>query len=296
MKNLKSLYLLLFALMLSSLSYGQQQRALTTIQENVNKSALGLEQRLNYSLDTLTLRSTSDILRVTFLDHTAKDSHIIDVGAKEIKIPLYHFKKGRYTIAVYTQSKIIALGANRLSDIPVPDGAVADLEESILRSSLTDDQLAARNIKPREKKKPKVAPKPEPKVAVAKPKPKQVAKEKKPKAVVPVKDKRVAVAKPKPKAKKKKRGSKGKSAFAAALEKKKSAPVAVAKPKPEKKFSKIKDSKDPDADKQDASLGTLLTVKKVTYNLTNASNGSQERQTREEYRANNLRPNGLPYD
>jgi len=315
MKNLKIAYLLLTAFFISLVSYGQQ-RAVTSIQQNVNDDAHGLEQKLNFTLDTLTLRSTTDILRVTFLDHNAKDSHIIDVGNKEIKIPLYHFKKGRYTIAVYPHHKIIALGANRINDIPVPKDAVADLEESILRASLTDDQLTSRNIKPR-KKKPTITKEKDTRIAKAKPKrdikpkPKRVVK---PKPKAKVKDTRVAAVTKKPskkptvkrpvkkvaktinKPKRKTRSkSKGKSALAIALEKKAQEKVKRAAAK--KEFTRIKNEKDVAAnDVADESIGTLLTVKKVTYNLSNVDSETIDKQTRAEYRANNLRPNGTPYE
>ncbi|WP_197077364.1 hypothetical protein [Lacinutrix sp. Hel_I_90] len=130
-----------------------QQTPITIIEKNVHDDAIGLEQYLNPTSDTLFLKSETDILKVTFLNHNEKGSKIIEIGSREVKIPLYHFKTGRYTIAVYTDDKIIAIGANRLSDISLPEADIADLEESILRSSLSEQEQLARNIKPIEKKK-----------------------------------------------------------------------------------------------------------------------------------------------
>jgi len=151
MKILKIKYLFLFALFLSLTSYGQQ-RALTSIKKNINVRAAELEQNLNFTLDTLTLRHPDNIYRVTILSHDEKDSIIIDVDNIEVRIPLYHLKKGLYTITVQTPTQMILLNANRLSNIPVPKDAVTDLEESILRSSLSDEEQLNRNIKPLKKR------------------------------------------------------------------------------------------------------------------------------------------------
>ncbi|WAC03335.1 hypothetical protein N7U66_07280 [Lacinutrix neustonica] len=153
MKNIKSMCFILFALTISLTGNGQQD-SITTIEKNVNDEALSLEQTLNATLDTLFLKSETDIYRVTFLNHDEDGSETIEIGSQEVKIPLYHFKTGRYTIAVYTDDKIIAIGANRLGDIPLPEAGITDLEESILRSSLSEKEQLARNIRPLEKKKP----------------------------------------------------------------------------------------------------------------------------------------------
>lgn len=159
MKNIKSICFILFALTIS-LTGNSQQHPITIIEKNFNEEAISLEQTLNATLDTLFLKSETDISRVTFLNHDEDGSEIIEIGSREVKIPLYHFKTGRYTIAVYTGDKIIAIGANRLSDIPLPEAGITDLEESILRSSLSKNEQLARNIKPLEKKKQLAKPSP----------------------------------------------------------------------------------------------------------------------------------------
>lgn len=282
MKNLKILTLLTFALLLSMFSYGQQQ-ALTNIQKNINKDAAGLEQLLNFTLDTLTLRSDKNILRVTFLSHDEKDSVIMDVDAPEIKIPLYHFKKGRYTIAVYREDKIIALGVKRVEDIPRPENAIADLEESILRASLSEEEQIARNIKPL-KKKPEATKEKDTRVAVAKPKvtrektirekttperPVNTRKQREPKVVSNVNKK---------------------NAFEIAAEREAARNAARLKEEKSRDVAEVEKPKRPERPT------TLIEVKKVTYNLSVIDGKNVEKQTREDYRKNNLRPNGTRYD
>ncbi|WP_452223760.1 hypothetical protein [Lacinutrix chionoecetis] len=277
MKRLKILCLLSLAFTLSWSSYSQQQ-ALTNIQKNINEQAAGLEQLLNFTLDTLTLRSDKNILRVTFLSHDEKDSVIIDVDAPEIKIPLYHFKKGRYTIAVYREDKIIALGVKRVEDIPRPEDAIADLEESILRSSLSDKELLNRNIKPL-KKTPRVD---DTRLAEAKPK------------VDRTKNTRTAPERPsRERNKREVTNVNKKSAFELAAERE--AAQKAARQLRQEKENDVASVK-PEKPKRPEKPTTLIEVKKVTYNLSIINNDeSIEKQSREDYRANNLRPNGTPY-
>jgi len=278
MKSLKNLFLLTFILILSVSAYGQQA-ALTNIQKNVNKQAAGLEQLLNFTLDTLTLKSDKNILRVTFLSHDEKDSVIVDIDAPEVKIPLYHFKKGRYTIAVYKEDKMIVLSIKRVEDIARPKNAIADLEESILRSSLSKDEQIARNIKPLNKK-PKVTKNPGTRVATAKSRvKKQKPTSKKPGRIRKQRETRVVS----------KVNKKNLSEIAA--EKEKARKAARLK---NKKYNIVAE----DTTKSKLERQTILAeVKKVPYNLSGHGCDTNEvRQTREEYRQQNSRPNGTPYD
>ena len=317
MKRLKIVYLFIFALFLSLSAYSQQ-RALTSIDKNVNDRAADLEQKLNFTLDTLTLRHPDNIYRVTILSHDEKDSIIIDVDNEEVRIPLYHLKKGRYTISIQTPTQMLIVGATRLSNIPVPKGAIADLEESILRSSLSEEEQLNRNIKPL-RKKILISNDDDTRLAEAKPKaetmnkinkvdrtkskkkavvtkPKRVTKTKNEKAVKAKTD-RVAAVKPKKTKTKSKRKTKKrphlnqKSAFAIAVERKEA--------EKKKEFTAVKRAdkgEDIVVTKAEESQGTLLVVKKVTYNLSKMDNDKTvKRQSREEYRANNLRPNGKRY-
>ncbi|WP_299890785.1 hypothetical protein [uncultured Lacinutrix sp.] len=289
MERFKTLYLLIFALLISLTSYSQEE--LTSIQKNVNREANGLEQHLNATRDTLTLKSDLVILRVTFLSHSEKDSEIIDVGNNEIKIPLYHFKKGRYTIAVYREDKIIALGVKRINDIPVPEDAIADLEESILRSSLSAEEQLNRNIKPLVKKTRNT------RLASTKPKVKTKKRVEKTKRVAAAKPKRVL--KPKTKRKQKKKrytSSNKKTGFALAAEREAATAKKKAITKVIEKENKEEEVNAAIASNNEQEVGTLITVTKVTYNLSQRRNNkSIQKQSREDYRANNLRPNGTPY-
>ncbi|MBQ0768371.1 MAG: hypothetical protein KBT58_03715 [Bizionia sp.] len=147
MKNLKTLYLLLAAIFIGVVGYSQD-KPITTFTRNINDNAKGLEQSLSPGLDTLRLKSDKDIIRVNFISHTQKETIKIDVLNKEVNIPLYHFVEGRYTIAVYRDNKIIVMGFDRVLPIKKPAHAVGDLEESILRASLPDEELVARHLTP----------------------------------------------------------------------------------------------------------------------------------------------------
>lgn len=287
MKNLKITSLLALALFLSLFTHGQE-RALSNIERNIHKDAAGLEQSLNFTLDTLTLKSDKNILRVTFLSHDEKDSVIIDVDAPVIKIPLYHFKKGRYTIAVYREDKIIALGVKRVEDIARPENAIADLEESILRSSLSKKEQINRNIKPLKTKDDtrvaavKSKPKRDTRVAAVKPQPeknkaKNIATPKKPFRVSKQRKSRVVS------------NTNKKSAFEIAAEREEAERVASINAQKDKAavvFTKRKPEK----------TTTLIAVTKVAYNISVVNDKSVEKQSRADYRENNLRPNGTRYN
>ncbi|WP_055435187.1 hypothetical protein [Lacinutrix algicola] len=320
MKNLKTINLLFLALLLSVSIYGQQ-RALSNIERNINKEAAGLEQSLNFTLDTLTLKSDKNILRVTFLSHDEKDSVIIDVDAPEIKIPLYHFKQGRYTIAVYREDKIIALGVKRVEDIARPKNAIEDLEESILRSSLSKEEQIARNIKPL-KKKTNVVEDLDTRVAIAKSRVKKdkpveiktkAAKEEDTSLAIakPIiekeEDRRVAVAKPRAEKEKvtpikRVNTRKEREPKVVSNVNKKNIFEIAAEREEAKKAMRLKNENNrvvTSVTKNEPSKKptTLIEVKKVTYNLSQIDNDKTvDRQTREEYRANNLRPNGTRYE
>ncbi|MGB1211263.1 hypothetical protein CLV86_0594 [Lacinutrix venerupis] len=277
MKTQKILNLLVFALLLGMSSYGQQA-PLTNIQKNINERASGLEQTLNFTLDTLSLKSDKNILRVSFLSHDEKDTVFIDVDAPEVKIPLYHFKKGRYTIVVYREDVLITVGANRLVDIPKPKNAIEDLEESILRSSLSEEEQIARNMKPL-KKEPKVVEQVDTRVAEAKPK--ETKKVEKPKAQVSTRKQR----EPKVVSNVNK-----KNIFEIAAEREEAKKAARLKNENSRDVAEVEKPTPP------ARQTTEIEIKKVTYNLSDVQGKNVEKQTRADYRKNNLRPNGTRYE
>ena len=146
MKALKIAYIFLFASLLGN--YAFSQSPLTKINRNINNTAKGLSQELNATNDTLNLKYDKDILRVSFLSHNKKKTVEVDIASKQVNIPLYHFAEGRYTIAVYTEDLIIAFDINRLLPIVKEKGSIDDLEESTLRASLTNKELVDRNMEP----------------------------------------------------------------------------------------------------------------------------------------------------
>lgn len=153
MKIVKNIGVLLFTVAFSTFSLAQPPA--TMLNKNRNDKANGLVQELNKVADTLFLKSDKDILRVNFLSHSTKEKLQVDVGTANISIPLYHFGKGRYTIAVYREDKIIAFDINRIRDILTPDGASDNFEESMLEASLSDNEKVKRGMKKRPEKKEK---------------------------------------------------------------------------------------------------------------------------------------------
>ena len=146
MKALKIAYIFLFASLLGN--YAFSQSPITKINRNINSTAKGLSQELNATNDTLNLKYDKEILRVSFLSHNKKKTVEVDIASKQVNIPLYHFAEGRYTIAVYTEDLIIAFDINRLLPIVKEKGSIDDLEESTLRASLTNKELVDRNMEP----------------------------------------------------------------------------------------------------------------------------------------------------
>ena len=146
MKALKIAYIFLFASLLGN--YAFSQSPLTKINRNINNTAKGLSQELNATNDTLNLKYDKEILRVSFLSHNKKKTVEVDIASKQVNIPLYHFAEGRYTIAVYTEDLIIAFDINRLLPIVKEKGSIDNLEESTLRASLTNKELVDRNMEP----------------------------------------------------------------------------------------------------------------------------------------------------
>ena len=138
---------LFLALFVLSFSVNAQQKY-TIIHKNVNSTASGLKHDLNRVGDTIVMSSDKSILRVSFLSHAEKETVMVDLDNNQAKIPLYNLPLGRYTIAVYREDMIIAFDIVREAPITLPEDAVTDLEESIWRSSLSDEELVKRNLKP----------------------------------------------------------------------------------------------------------------------------------------------------
>lgn len=243
MKILKNIHIVIFLFAFCMVAAAQPPA--TKLNKNRNDKANGLNQSLNKIADTLFLTSDKDILRVNFLSHSTSEKLQVDVGSKNVNIPLYHFGKGRYTIAVYRQDKIIAFDINRIRDIIMPEGASDNLEESMLEASLSDKEKVKRGMKKPPAKKEVIAEK---------------APEKKVNEAREAKKKQIAEKKQKLAEQKKKKLTKRQQLLEAL------------KNKPKKQSTTM------------------------TYNLSRKPNDTLVMQSRDEYRRNNLRPNGKPYD
>lgn len=147
MKTHQRILFIVLACVLSVVGYSQNGDY-TKLDKNINDNNLGLEQRLSRNGDTLILKSKEQILRVNFLSYKNQETLSVDVVSHTVRIPLYHFGEGRYTVAVYNGPKIVVLGFNRLLPLPISSDLDFDLEKSILRSSLSDTDLKIRGIEP----------------------------------------------------------------------------------------------------------------------------------------------------
>ena len=145
MKKHTSIFIFFLVLLIGVFGYSQNNIN-TVLDKNTNDNNLGLEQKLSRNLDTLILKSDQQILRVRFLSHAQKETITVDVVSKIVNVPLHHFDKGRYTIAVYNGSKIVVLGFNRLLTIDKPEDIELDLEKSILIASLPLAELKSKGL------------------------------------------------------------------------------------------------------------------------------------------------------
>lgn len=82
------------------------------IHKNVNLRAKGLSHQLNTTKDSLLLDSDQLIYRVSFLyDGTRKI--LYDNNSKKINIPLLQLERGKYTVLVYQESRIVVFGVTK---------------------------------------------------------------------------------------------------------------------------------------------------------------------------------------
>ncbi|WP_339876577.1 hypothetical protein [Olleya marilimosa] len=343
---------LLFLMLLLSTSVFSQVK--TTIVENVGATKAGLVHVLNRTGDTIMLKSSLEIYRFSFLYHSQKESVIMDIGTKEAKIPLHHFEEGRYTVVAYREDNLYVITLNRIGAISKPIDAIADLEEDVLRSSLSIEEQRKRNIKPRHNASSDT------RLASVANKSKEAAeaKEREQRALIKRaaedaarKNQALAEAKQKEQEqrelikKEAQEAARKEQAIAEAKEKeqreliKKEAEAkskqehALAeanrakaeREKAERQLAQIEANKQAikeralaekrreelraiaeaerkEAEARIADVKTVATEdikhekKEVKYNISVIQDGSVEKQTREEYRKENLRPNGLPYE
>ena len=300
----------------------------TTIVENVEATKAGLVHVLNRTGDTIMLKSSLEIYRFSFLYHSQKESVIMDIGTKEAKIPLHHFEEGRYTVVAYREDNLYVITLNRIGAISKPIDAIADLEEDVLRSSLSIEEQRKRNIKPRHNASSDT------RLASVANKSKEAAeaKEREQRALIKRaaedtarKNQALAEAKQKEQEQreliKKEAEARSKQEHALAeanrakaerekadrqlaqIEANKQAikERALAEKRREE-LRAIAEAERKEADARIANVQTVTTEdnklekKEVKYNISVIQDGSVEKQTREEYRKENLRPNGLPYE
>ncbi len=321
----KITFLLFLMLMLSTSVFSQVK---TTIVENVNATKAGLVHVLNRTGDTIILKSSSSIYRFSFLYHSQKESVLMDLDSKEAKIPLHHFEVGQYTVVAYREDAVYPISLNRVGAITKPIDAIADLEEDVLRASLSNDEQRKRNIKPRHNASSDT------RLASVANKSKEAteAKEREQRALIKRaaedtarKNQVLAEAKQKEQEQreliKKEAEARSKQEHALAeanrakaerekadrqlaqIEANKQAikERALAEKRREE-LRAIAEAERKEADARIANVQTVATEdnkhekKEVKYNISVIQDGSVEKQTREEYRKENLRPNGLPYE
>ena len=323
----KITYTLLVLLMVTTSALAQS-RSRTTITENVNATKAGLVHVLNRTGDTIILKSSTQIFRFSFLFHSQKESVLMDLGSKEARIPLHHFEVGRYTVVAYREDAVYPISLNRIESIAKPTNAIADLEEDVLRASLPAEELLKRNIKPRGYKKDDT------RLASANSKPSRAEKEAKERAereriqregdAKAKKERAVAEVKERELKERLKKEAADKSRKEHALAEANRAKAA--KDKADKQLAQIEANRqaikdreiaeakrekqralalaDAERKKQERDVAEHnsdrssdpIEVKEVKYNISDINNGGLDKQTREEYRKENLRPNGKKYD
>lgn len=295
----KITYLLFLTLMFSA-SVLSQNRSRTTIDENIGATKAGLVHVLNRTGDTIILKSSTPIFRFSFLFHNQKESVLMDLDSKEAKIPLHHFEVGTYTMVAYREDAVYPIYLHRIDVITKPADAIADLEEDILRASLSEDEQRKRNIKPR------VVPDRDTRLANVASKPDRAeteAKERERRELIKrdaedalKRDRDLAEAN---RAKAEKEKAERQLAQIEANRKViKEREIAEAR---NKELLAIAEAEKKQAENTVASNNRSkpkkeIEKKEVKYNISVIDDQSVDKQTRDEYRKENLRPNGKSYD
>jgi len=279
MKEGKITLLCLLIAMFAITSTYSQNIVYSTIAKNINSDANSLQHNLNRAGDTLHLSSDFKLYKVEFIGTYESKVFPVEGEKKQISIPLKSVPVGEYTIAafqiektegIYQDQKTIVFRISRLLPIEDPiieEELIAEVvpeiieEEPIVKKeeAVVAEVIKETPIKKEVVKKEKV-------------KKEIVKKEKVKKERVKENKKRVATRTPK-------------------VEKEYTKPERpivekeLVITKPERK-SRVVERKEPSLD----------STEYKSYNLTNGRNGRYAVQSREEYRAENLRPNGEPYN
>lgn len=294
---------LLTLLMTITTSFGQNI-VYSTIAKNINSEANSLQHNLNRSGDTLHLSSDFNLYKVEFIGSYNAKVFEVERGKRQISIALASVPVGEYTIAafqieksddIYQYQKTIVFRISRLlpiEDLKVEEELIAEVEpepEIIEEEPIIKEEEAVVAVVKKEEpaKKERVK-----KERIKKEKVKRVIKEKKPRVVKTrtPKPKKEKVVRPE----KKKRVVVKKERIKKEITKEKKTRVVTKKPvakerpvrtKPERP-ARVVETKKPSLD----------STEYKSYNLTNGRDGRYVVQSREEYRAENLRPNGQPYE
>ena len=313
MKEGKVTLLCLFMfLMITSLSFGQNT-VYSTIAKNINSEANSLQHNLNKAGDTLHLSSDYNLYKVEFIGNYESKVFEVERGKKKASIPLASVPVGEYTIAafqiersdaIYQYQKTIVFRISRLLPIETPL-----LEEELIAEVVPDsepeDLQEKETLKPTIKKEEPIVKKEEALVAevTEQTKKEPLVKEKKEAPITPKKE---TVKKERIKKHKAKKETVKKEKVKKEVTAKKKTRVATSTPKPVKKQIKpVKKVQEKSVVKTKPAKDTRVTETKKpsldstvykSYNLTNARGGRYVVQSRAEYRAQNLRPNGEPYN
>ena len=306
MKKGKVTLLSLLITMLAFTSSYSQNTVYSTIAKNVNSEANSLQHNLNRAGDTLHLTSDFNLYKVEFIGTYNSKVFEIERGEKIASIPLASVPVGEYTIAafqieksddIYQYQKTIVFRISRLLPIEDPiieEELIAEAEPEIIKEEpiiKEEEAVVAEIVKEEPVKKEPVK-----KVRVKKNKVKRVKKEKKARIV--------KTRAPRPE--KKKREVIKKEAVKKAITKERKTRVVTKATAPKKELEETKivlaeekpvrtkpERKTRVVERKEPALDS---TEYKSYNLTNGRGGRYVVQSREEYRASNLRPNGEPYN
>lgn len=309
MKEGKITLLFLFIAMMTCNASFSQNKVYSTIAKNVNSEANSLQHNLNRTGDTLHLSSDFNLYKVEFIGTYASKVFEIERGLKRTSIPLASVPVGEYTIAafqieksddIYQYQKTIIFRVSRLlpiEDLKTEEELIAEVAPEL--KSPEEELVAEANPESERLEEERIAEiTPEPEIIEEEP----IIKEEETVVAEIIKELPVQKEKTeKPKKEIVKKGivkkevtPKGNTRVATRTAKPKKERVVVEKLVNEKKLVSAKPERQTKVVERKKPSLDSTTYK--SYNLTNRRNGSYAVQTREQYRAENLRPNGEPYN
>ncbi len=318
MKEGKITILCLFMFMMAFSTSFAQNTVYSTIAKNVNSEANSLQHNLNRAGDTLHLSSDFNLYKVEFIGTYASKVFEVERGLKKTSIPLASIPVGEYTIAafqieksddIYQYQKTIVFRISRLLPIEDPiieEELIAEVtpepeiieEEPIIKEeeAVVAEAIAEVPVKKERKEEPII--KEEEAVVAEAIAEVPLKKERKKDPIIKEEEKVVAdvIAEvPVKKVRVKKEVTpKKKTRVATRTPKPKKEPIAQVKLVKEEKIVRTKPERQTRV--VERKKPSLDSTEYKSYNLTNGRNGRYAVQSREEYRAENLRPNGEPYN